>query len=53
MDSHVHNSEPDTRLRSNSVVFIETRLDAFHPGFANPPSHYDERLQGFVIDDLA
>ncbi|KAH7325574.1 hypothetical protein B0I35DRAFT_474336 [Stachybotrys elegans] len=51
MDQSGRNSTHGSRLRSDSVVFIETRLDAFHPGFANPPSHYDERLQGFVIDD--
>jgi hypothetical protein len=51
MDPSGRNSTQASRLQSDSVVFIETQLDAFHPGFANPASHYDEHLQGFVIDD--
>lgn len=43
-------SVPEIRLQPESVDFIENELDGYHPGFANPPSHYNPQLGGFVVD---
>lgn len=43
-------SVPEIRLQPESVDFIENELDAYHPGFANPPSHYNPQLGKFVVE---
>jgi hypothetical protein len=53
MDFNNHNGIPEIRLQPVSVDFIENELDSFHPGFANPPSHYDARFTDFVLNNSA
>ncbi|POS80956.1 hypothetical protein DHEL01_v200629 [Diaporthe helianthi] len=42
---------PDLLVQSPTVDFIDNRLDKYHPAFSTPPSHYDQALGSFIVDD--